>query len=300
MDECAPAGIHFEGDRESDILLIYHEVPLKDRACRQGEREGLVIMAVGRTGHAFTLIELLVVVAIISLLISILLPSLRTAKELARRAVCAANQHQWALAFQLYAPEYDDLYPESPIWANWIGNPDAPLRPDSFVFDTRQEMENFPLYEHYGETAGFWNCPNIAAAGGAGIWEWQGLFYLDFGYAYLGNGGKRERNWPGWGKEPHAPWGPEAPPDWALISDHTYTFPLGDGSPGTVTVGHVEGGGGVQRRWPTGQAAPRASDPLPEGGNQAHNDGSVEWNGWGEMTDVWVLGGLHTYWWVYK
>jgi prepilin-type N-terminal cleavage/methylation domain-containing protein len=66
-----------------------------------------------RPKHAFTLIELLVVVAIIALLISILMPSLRRARDKAKTAACAAHGIGQAvetcrLENRDYGPTWDD------------------------------------------------------------------------------------------------------------------------------------------------------------------------------------------------
>jgi len=67
--------------------------------------------SIRREKAGFTLIELLVVVAIIALLISILLPSLQRAREMAKRVVCASNMGQFGRASTLYSEENDSVLP---------------------------------------------------------------------------------------------------------------------------------------------------------------------------------------------
>jgi prepilin-type N-terminal cleavage/methylation domain-containing protein/prepilin-type processing-associated H-X9-DG protein len=56
---------------------------------------------------AFTLIELLVVIAIIALLMAIMVPALRSAREQGQRVVCLSNLKQLTLAWTAYADEHD-------------------------------------------------------------------------------------------------------------------------------------------------------------------------------------------------
>lgn len=67
----------------------------------------------GRKDSAFTLIELLVVVAIITLLTSILLPSLQNARERAKAVKCQANLRQNGNSLQLYIAENNNIVPSS-------------------------------------------------------------------------------------------------------------------------------------------------------------------------------------------
>lgn len=72
----------------------------------------------------FTLVELLVVVAIIALLVSILLPTLGKAKEMAKQAICAANLKGVGSGILLYQSDNDDVSPwiDSTSWATTTGS----------------------------------------------------------------------------------------------------------------------------------------------------------------------------------
>jgi prepilin-type N-terminal cleavage/methylation domain-containing protein/prepilin-type processing-associated H-X9-DG protein len=86
---------------------------------------------------AFTLIELLVVIAIISLLVSILLPSLQNAKLLARKAACMSNLKNCGTMLNLYASENSSMVP--PGLRGYGYMPSVFTKPDQ---DFRSYFEN--------------------------------------------------------------------------------------------------------------------------------------------------------------
>ncbi len=67
--------------------------------------------AAARSRWAFTLIELLVVISVISLLLSILLPSLSRARVQAKRTVTLAHLRGIGMAMTAYQNDNDGLYP---------------------------------------------------------------------------------------------------------------------------------------------------------------------------------------------
>ncbi|MHC4442054.1 MAG: type II secretion system protein [Planctomycetota bacterium] len=78
-----------------------------------------------RGSYGFTLIELLVVVAIIALLVSILLPSLKKARDQAKAVVCGNQMSQMVRAEITYEEQYKGWIPGTPFSTGFwfVANP---------------------------------------------------------------------------------------------------------------------------------------------------------------------------------
>jgi prepilin-type N-terminal cleavage/methylation domain-containing protein/prepilin-type processing-associated H-X9-DG protein len=73
---------------------------------------------------AFTLIELLVVISILSVLVSLVVPSLKASRETAKSMLCANNQKQVALGLFQYSNDWKAAFPfvrnlQRDGWPSW-------------------------------------------------------------------------------------------------------------------------------------------------------------------------------------
>jgi prepilin-type N-terminal cleavage/methylation domain-containing protein/prepilin-type processing-associated H-X9-DG protein len=140
----------------------------------------------GNTGKGFTLIELLVVLAVVSLLVAILLPSLGRARARARLVRCGANLRSLATAWIVYLDDHDGRFYQKPNanvnYGGWRGLQDdkgwwpRPLNPYVGLRDPNGVTEG---------TARVFCCP--ADRGGIPGWYYLEKAYLAHGTSYQTN-----------------------------------------------------------------------------------------------------------------
>jgi prepilin-type N-terminal cleavage/methylation domain-containing protein/prepilin-type processing-associated H-X9-DG protein len=114
-------------------------------------------------GDGFTLIELLVVISIISMLMSIMLPSLQNAREMGRGVVCLSNMRNLTFAWTLYAQANDDKLCLADTGRNdstdnnynWVA--DGPDIPGNTIGGTELAIKDGVLYK-YLETVKAYKC----------------------------------------------------------------------------------------------------------------------------------------------
>ncbi|MGE3109115.1 MAG: type II secretion system protein [Phycisphaerales bacterium] len=120
-----------------------------------------------RITPAFTLLELLLSIAIVSTLLTLLLPALRGGRDAARASLCASNVRQLSLANSLYAGDYRDrCAPGAPNFAanltRWHGSRQHPS--GAFHAEGGTLSDYFESTDGSGGAGGVRVCPAFTAA----------------------------------------------------------------------------------------------------------------------------------------
>jgi len=135
--------------------------------------------------RAFTLIELLVVIAIIAVLMAILMPSLRAARDHAKRVHCVSNLKTLTLAWFMYKDENDDELVDGGIRGtdSWVLAPSG-----NSIEDKKEAIRRGTLFPYVNNTVDVYRCPadlrikdpgqfafcSFSIAGGANGEPWAG------------------------------------------------------------------------------------------------------------------------------
>ncbi|MBI1367960.1 MAG: prepilin-type N-terminal cleavage/methylation domain-containing protein [Planctomycetes bacterium] len=235
--------------------------------------------------HAFTLIELLVVVAIIALLIAILLPAMASAREVARRTVCATNERSITQATIMYAQENQGIF----IICRGRAVPHQFDMAGSFVHRNKAGDEKVDWVDAWGrlglmgdKVGGYrspgkmWDCPSRSGFKS----QWYNSNSLLIGYCYYGG----IETWSNPLTGNVASRSPislsHSSGRWVMVSDTT------------MKIDYQWGAGG---KWFLDQPSHKADfgrDVYPAGHNQAYVDGSVAWADFKDLLFIHTWGGL--------
>lgn len=134
---------------------------------------------VGRA-RGFTLLELLVVIAVIALLVGLLLPALRSARETAQATVCMSNLGQLSKAANLYALDSKDQ-----LWSQWDWAPINYRLSNMAQTETGKGL----LYQYVDKVANINECPknkrrNIEGVTNTHVTDEEREFGINWGVAF--------------------------------------------------------------------------------------------------------------------
>lgn len=110
---------------------------------------------------AFSLVELLVVVSIISLLVAMLLPALKRARDQSRFTVCLANLKSQGAAILMYAQDHVGALPPKLVqWTEPSGQSSSWL---INAFLARYQHQPYtPVAAGWPTPTGIWRCPEVS------------------------------------------------------------------------------------------------------------------------------------------
>ncbi len=226
----------------------------------------------GRKLAEFTLIELLVVIAIIAILASMLMPSLKKARDSAKRISCTSNLKQLSTAMLMYTDDNDCHFPELDWTTLGLGNlvtvtPEGRKMIRDYVgtpkiFYCPSGWRKYDTYKH------IWDVSNQSNA------AYSGYFHIFGAHKGVDSPHVRFRSYPDYPVPITKRQGKLANP--IIMQD---IVDRGDPNTGAGHSNHAVGWIGV-----------------PSGGNSAYLDGHVEWRSFSEMKEQMYISSFRTYW----